>query len=75
MDLDKEELEATKNKRKIKCNFCNAKVFVQVERLAKPLLAPLTEVGQLQYELINKTGIDYMQIKNIYCPMCGRKLV
>lgn len=58
-----------------KCKFCKTKVFVQVERLSKPLLAPLTEVQQLKDELINKTGIEYIQIKNNYCPMCGRKLV
>lgn len=26
------------------------------------------------YELINKTGIQYILIKNKYCSMCGRKL-
>lgn len=25
-------------------------------------------------EIINKTGIEYIQIPNKYCPMCGRKL-
>ena len=56
------------------CEFCNAKIYVQIERYSKPILAPLTEVEQLEHELINKTGLQYIQIPNNYCPMCGRKL-
>ena len=56
------------------CGFCDAKIFVQFERATLPTLAPATEVAQLEYELINKTGLEYVQIPNNYCPMCGRKL-
>lgn len=56
------------------CDFCNLKIYVQIKRYTKPILAPLTEVEQLEYELINKTGLQYIQIPNNYCPMCGRKL-
>lgn len=56
------------------CDFCNVKIYVQVKRYLKPILAPLTEVEQLEYELINKIGLKYIQIPNKYCPMCGRKL-
>lgn len=56
------------------CEFCNAKIYVQVERYSKPILAPLTEVEQLEHEIINKTGLQYIQIPNKYCPMCGEKL-
>ena len=56
------------------CKFCKAKIFVQFERATLPALAPATEVTQLEYELINKTGLEYVQIPNKYCPMCGRKL-
>ena len=52
------------------CDFCNVKIYVQVKRYLKPILAPLTEVEQLEYELINKTGIQYIQILNNYCPIC-----
>lgn len=54
------------------CEFCNAKIYVQVERYSKPILAPLTEIEQLEHEIINKTGIKYIQIPNKYCPMCGK---
>ena len=56
------------------CKFCKAKIFVQFERATLPALAPATEVAQLEYELINKTGLEYVQIPNKYCPMCGKKL-
>lgn len=56
------------------CEYCNVKIYVQVERYSKPILAPLTEVEQLVHDLINKTGVQYMQIPNSYCPMCGRRL-
>lgn len=56
------------------CEYCNAKIFVQIKRYTKPLLAPLTKVEQLENELINKTGLQYIQILNNYCPMCGKKL-
>ena len=57
------------------CEYCEAKYFVQVERFTKPLLAPLTEVEELNNKLIDLTGIEYLQISINYCPMCGRKLV
>ena len=57
------------------CEFCNVNIYVQIKRISQPILAPLTEVGELENELINKTGIQYMEIPNKYCPMCGRKLV
>lgn len=56
------------------CEFCNAKIYVQVKRYSKPILAPLTEVERLEHEIINKTGLQYIQIPNKYCPMCGKKL-
>ena len=56
------------------CEYCGVKCYVQVERLMKPLLAPLTHIGELQDELIDLTGIEYMQIPINYCPMCGRNL-
>lgn len=55
------------------CEFCNTKFYVQVERYSKPILAPLTEVEELECELINKTGFQYMQIQNNYCPLCRKE--
>lgn len=56
------------------CEYCNAIYYVEVQQLAKPLLAPLTHVEEIRQELINITGINYLRIKANYCPMCGRKL-
>ena len=55
------------------CEYCSLKIYVQIERYSRPILAPLTEVEQLEYELINKTGIQYIQIPNNYCPMCRKE--
>ena len=38
------------------CEYCSLKIYVQIERYSRPILAPLTEVEQLEYELINKTN-------------------
>lgn len=56
------------------CKFCKAKIYIQIERYTKPVLAPLTEVQQLEYELIDKTGFEYIEIPNRYCPMCRPKI-
>lgn len=56
------------------CEFCNAKIFVQVERFAKPVLAPLTPVEALHQEIVDLTGIDYIQIKAKWCPMCRKEI-
>ena len=56
------------------CEYCNVKYYVQIERFTKPLLAPLTHIEELQNELVDLTGIDYLQIQVNYCPMCGRRL-
>ena len=57
-----------------RCEYCNAKYFVQIKKYTKPLLVPLTEAEELNNKLIDLTGIDYIQIPVNYCPMCGRKL-
>lgn len=56
------------------CEYCNVKFYVQVKRYIKPISAPLTEVEELEHELINKTGLQYIEMPINYCPMCGRKL-
>lgn len=64
-----------KGRRKIEmCEYCNATYYVEVQQLAKPLLAPLTHIEEIRQELINITGINYLRIKAKYCPMCGRRL-
>ena len=56
------------------CNYCDMPIYIKVRRYAAPLLAPLTEVGAMQQEIVNKTGIEFVQFQNNFCPECGRDL-
>ena len=56
------------------CEYCNAIYYVEVQQLAKPLLAPLTHTEEIRQELINITGINHLRIKANYCPMCRTKV-
>lgn len=55
------------------CEYCNALYYVEVQQLAKPLLAPLTHTEEIRQELINITGINHLRIKANYCPMCRKE--
>lgn len=57
-----------------KCPFCDRDIFIQVEQVFMPVLAPLTYEGALRDELINKTGKAYELLPKRYCPVCGAKL-
>lgn len=56
------------------CRFCDTKVFAKVRRYTRPILAPLTPEGALMQELTEKTGWEYVQIDNRFCPMCGKEI-
>ena len=58
------------------CRFCESKekYYVQRMQVCQPILAPITEVEELQSKLINLTGVSFVQVSINYCPMCGRKL-
>lgn len=56
------------------CNFCKAELYVKTIQYTKPLLAPLTKVDELRYQLQDLTGEVYLQIPNEYCAMCGEKI-
>lgn len=55
------------------CNFCNAEIYIKTIQYTKPMIAPLTEVGELRQKLLDLTGEIYLQLPNEYCPMCGKK--
>lgn len=59
LELDDEELEATRNKR---CKFCNSKEYTIRISVDKWIAEEKKFVPENNYE------VDY-------CPMCGRKLV
>ena len=73
MDLDDEELEATKNM-KNKCSYCEVDIYIKVKKYMKSALAPATHTEELKQELEDKTGEMYITFPKNYCPMCGRKL-
>ena len=71
MELDNEELEATKNMREKKCEFCD---LVSGEE---------KDIGELKNDelIIERHNNTYLlntfsdELEINYCPMCGRKLV
>lgn len=52
------------------CEYCNAKIYVAKIKIMKDLTQPLTPEGVLRQQLEDITGIQYLEIKNNYCPMC-----
>ena len=56
------------------CEFCKENLYIKTQRLTMPVLAPITYVQELQYELLNKTGTEYVYTDKIYCHICGEKL-
>lgn len=57
------------------CEYCNTKIYIVKRKIMKDLMQPLTYEGALRQQLEDITGIKFLEIKNNYCPMCGRKLV
>lgn len=86
MELDKEELEATRTNR-TKVKYYRPKICDSCERLSNPYFMPyadkclphfLLEIRDKQMILIYKdeTEREYIGYRPIeYCPFCGRKLV
>ena len=58
----------------IKCTFCDMPLYVKVKRYTAPLAAPLTRADELRQALLNLTGEEYVQLDNIFCPICGRQI-
>lgn len=56
------------------CNFCNVPLFIEVQQAAQPLLAPLTPAAAAWDEYVSKSGRNYVQLTNRFCPMCGREM-
>ena len=69
-------IEALREKaeRKKGCEWCNTLIYMRVQRYTLPAMAPLTHADELEHELINITGKDYVPAEKRYCHVCGRKL-
>ena len=72
------ELEAEKAERRCteetECEWCNTLIYMRVQRYTLPAMSPLTHAVELEHELINITGKDYVPAEKRYCHVCGRKL-
>lgn len=56
------------------CRFCNVPLFIAVNQVAQPILAPLTPAGAAWDEYVSKSGRNYVQLSNRFCPMCGHEM-
>lgn len=56
------------------CNFCNETIYVKTIRHTMPLLAPLTEVEELEHKLLNLTGEQFIPLPQKFCPVCGERI-
>lgn len=56
------------------CKYCDMPIYIKVRRYTASLLAPLTEIGAMQQEIIDKTGVEFVKFTNNFCPECGRNL-
>lgn len=55
------------------CEYCNAKIYVAKIKIIKDLMQLLTPGEALRQQLEDMTGIQYLEIKNNYCPMCRKE--
>ena len=55
------------------CEYCDAKIYVAKIKIMKDFMQPLTPEGILRQQLEDITGIQYLEIKNNYCPMCRKE--
>lgn len=56
------------------CNFCNMPLYIEVQQITQPILAPCTPAAAAWDEWVSKSGRNYVQLDNRYCPICGREL-
>lgn len=56
-----------------KCRFCDVPVYIKVQQLMRPVLAPITEEQAAWDNWVEKSGQNYAYLPIQYCPVCGRK--
>lgn len=56
------------------CEYCNVKIYVAKRKIMRDLIAPASLEGVIKQRLEDITGIQYMEINNVYCPICGTKV-
>ncbi len=56
------------------CNYCNAPLYIKVQQLLRPVLAPLTRADALMDEYTEITGMAFVPLQKRFCPMCGKQI-
>lgn len=56
------------------CNYCNVPIYIKVQQLLRPVLAPLTRADELMYEYTEITGMAYVPLQKQFCSVCGRSI-
>lgn len=56
------------------CYYCHLPLYIKVQQLMRPVLAPLTPEDELLDEYANRTGMKFVQLEKRFCPVCGRKM-
>lgn len=75
MELDDQELEATKKMREKKCKYCDCENIKKLEEIKKDNIF-CTIYGRFLRIQGKVFAINFGRTLKInYCPMCGRKLV
>ncbi len=53
------------------CDYCNINLYIKVQQLTAPVLAPLTHADALMDEYTNITGTAFVPLEKRFCPVCG----
>ena len=56
------------------CECCNTPLYIKVQQIMRPALAPLTYADALMDEYTNITSTAFVPLQKRFCPMCGRKM-
>lgn len=56
------------------CDYCNMPLYIKVQQLTRPVLAPLTRADALMDEYTNITGTAFVLLEKRFCPMCGAEM-
>ena len=54
--------------------YCNVTLYIKVQQIAQPILAPLTPADVAWDTWVSKSGTNYVMLEHRFCPMCGAKL-
>lgn len=53
------------------CKYCNGPLYIKVQQIAQPVLAPLTPADVAWDTWVSKSGMSYVPLEHRFCPICG----